>query len=128
MRMPSRTSLLYSFNLTPYELVLEPVPHCCHNERQVVALTVLRAAFFRGENTQRFVRRSRRVEQRLRVRERNLLVFGAVDDQERAAHLLHHAIEAEGLELLQRLVERVDAEDPGNVMPGHRERRLEFDV
>ena len=38
----------------------------------------------------------------LRQRQRNLLVAGAVQQQERTGHLLHDAVEAEALELLER--------------------------
>src|SRR6202035_3895331 len=86
---------------------------------------MLRAALFRREYAQRLVGGAGRIVERLRIFERNLLVVFAMHDQERAAHLLHHAVEPERLELFQRGVEAVDAEDPHDVVAGHRHRRLE---
>src|SRR5262245_4965456 len=94
------------------ELVLEPVPHLGAAEREIVALTVLRAALFGGEDTQRLVGRSAGVVERLRVGERNLLVVCPVGNEKRAAHLLHHPVEAERLEALERVVKRVGAQNP----------------
>src|SRR6202451_2044536 len=89
---------------------------------------MLRAALFRRENAQRLVGGARGLVERLSVFERNLLVVLAVHDQERAAHLLHHAVEPERLELFQRRVEAVDAEDPHDVMARHRHRGLETGI
>src|SRR5262249_15864747 len=46
-------------------------------------------------------------------------------DQERAAHLLHHAVEAERLEALERVVERIGAQNPHDLLARHRKRRFE---
>src|SRR5262245_54422851 len=80
------------FALSPQQLVLEPAPHGGAAEREVIALAMLGAAFLAREHAQRLVLRSAGVVERLRVGERDLLVVGAVHNQERAAHLLHHAV------------------------------------
>src|SRR5215470_16396238 len=108
------------------ELVLEPAPHGGAAEREIVALAVLGAAFLAREHAQRLVLRPTSVVERLRILERNLLVVLAVHDQERAAHLLHDAVEPERLQLLECVIEGVGAENPHDVMAGHRERSLEL--
>src|SRR5438132_410692 len=87
----------------PQQLVLEPAPHRGGAERKIVALAVLRAAFLGGEHAQRLVGRPAGVVERLRILERDLLVVLAMHAKERAAHLLHHAIELERLEPPQRI-------------------------
>src|SRR5262249_60639354 len=96
----------------PLQSVLHPVPHLGAAQREVVALAVLGAAFFRREDAQRLVRRAAGRVQRLGVAQRNLLVVGAVHQEKRAAHLLHHAVETERLEPPPRRLQRVDAAEP----------------
>ena len=79
---------------------------------------MLRAALLRGEHAQRLVGGARRVVERLRIFQRNSLVVLAVHHQEWTAHLLHHAVEPERLELLQRGVQRINAEIGTTWWPG----------
>src|SRR5215471_7455176 len=75
--------------------ICQPVPHGGGAERQVIALAVLSTAFIAGEDAQRLIRRAARRIKRLGILERHLLVVLAVHDEERAAHLLHNAVEPE---------------------------------
>src|SRR6266481_2088236 len=115
-RQAGRQTARWTTQLSANELVLEPAPHGGAAEREVVALAVLRAAFLAGEDAQRLVLRAAGVVERLRIPEWDLLVILAVHDQERATHLLHHAVELERLELLQCFFERRGAEDPHDVV------------
>jgi len=54
---------------------------------------VLRSAFFSGVDTKRLVLRTACIELFLRISKRDLLIFGAMHQQERATHLLQHAVE-----------------------------------
>src|SRR5262249_57685842 len=67
--------------------------------------------------------RADRGEALLRERERNLLVAAAVQQEERAGHLLHDAVEAEALELLERRLVALDAEHPLQMLRRHRQRQ-----
>ena len=82
---------------------------------------MLRSAFFSGVDTKRLVLRTACIELFLRISKRDLLIFGAMHQQERATHFLHHAVELEWLERFERLIERIHAEYPCNVMPRHRQ-------
>src|SRR5215471_3879064 len=81
------------------------------------------AALLAREHLEGLARRADGVEALLSGGERDLSVTLAVHEQERTADLLHHALEPEPLELLQRLVLCLDAEDPQEMVPRYRERR-----
>src|SRR5262249_57409113 len=71
------------------EHVGDPVPHRGDADRDVVDLAVVEAAFVTVEDAQHLLSGAHGVEQRVRESKRNLLVTLAVQEQERAAHLLH---------------------------------------
>src|SRR5260370_859655 len=84
------------------EHVLDPVPHGVHADGDVVDLTMVKAALLATEHLERLVLRAHRREAFLRERKRYLLVAFAVQEQERAAHLLHDAVQAKIVKLLKR--------------------------
>src|SRR5260370_39512428 len=63
---------------------------------------MMEAAFLAAEHLEGLLPGADRVEAFLRERERDLLVAAAMHQQEGAFHLLHNAVEAETLELLER--------------------------
>src|SRR5215467_10919357 len=89
----------------------------------VVDLTVVEAALVAIEYLERLLLGADRGETTLSERERDLLVAAAVQEQERARHLLHDAVEPEAFELLQRCRIAIDAEHPLQVLRRHRQRQ-----
>src|SRR5690606_15265692 len=94
-----------------------------HADAHVVDLAVAVAALLAREHLERLVLRADRVVALLRERKGDLLVALAVHEQERARDPLHYSVQTEAFEALHRFLARVDAEDPEQVPPRHRERR-----
>src|SRR2546425_1222894 len=80
------------------------------------------AALLAREDLERLPRRADGAEALLRGGERDLGVALAVNQQEGAPDSLHHPVEPEALEPLQRRVPRGHAENPEQVLPGHGQR------
>src|SRR2546426_6347840 len=80
------------------------------------------AALLAREDLERLPRRADGAEALLRRDERDLGVALAVNQQEGAPDSLHHPVEPEALEPLQRRVPRGHAENPEQVLPGHGQR------
>src|SRR5262249_30407954 len=101
--------------------VLEPVPHVGGADRDVVALAVMVTALLAREDLERLLLRRDSIEALLRDRERDLRIALAVREKERALELLHHAVEREAFELLQRLGWCRHPEDPEEMVRRHRQ-------
>src|SRR5262249_47460439 len=108
------------------KLVFEPAPHGRAAQREIVALAVLRAAFLAGEHAQRLVFRSAGTGERRRIAQRNLPVVLAGPHQERPPLFRHAAVGLDRPEPLQCVLERRGAQDPHDVVAGHRQRCLEL--
>src|SRR5262249_33426052 len=82
------------------------------------------AAFLAREHLEGLARRAHGLEALPSGGQRGPAAALAVQEEERAADFLGHAVEPKALELLQRLLLRLDAEDPQQLLPGHRERGI----
>src|SRR5262249_16181691 len=83
------------------EHVFDPVPHVMHSNRDIDDLTVMEAAFLALEDLAGLLLRADGGETFFRERQRNLLIAGAMLEQERTGHLLHDAVKPERFERLE---------------------------
>src|SRR5262245_20693387 len=102
--MPATSAGMTAKLLARLQHLLEPIPHIGRTDALVVDLAVVVAAFLAGEDLHCLLLRADGVEALLRFTQWNLLVAVAVQHQERAADLLHHAVELERFEMLEYLV------------------------
>src|ERR1700683_3038752 len=90
---------------------------------RIVHLTMVEAAFLAREHFQRLLFGADGIETSFCDLERNLLVALAVQQEERAGHLLHDAVEAERLEFFHRRSAIGNAEYPLQMFGRYRQRR-----
>src|ERR1700692_3438845 len=103
------SSLWAHLSFAGMENVGDPIPHIMNADGGVVDLAMMEAAFLAGEDFERLLLGSDRLVKFLRDLERDLLVALAVQQEERAGHLLHDAVEPEAFQLFQRRRAVVDA-------------------
>src|SRR5580704_10030403 len=96
-------SLIYLFGListgllsfASVENVGDPIPHIMNANGGVVDLAMMEAAFLAGKDFERLLLGADRLVKFFRDLDRDLLVAGAMQQEERAGHLLHDAVELE---------------------------------
>src|SRR5215470_4069165 len=82
-----------------FQRIGDPVPHIVYADRDIVDLAMMKAAFLAVEHLEGLVFGADRGERLLGQRQGDLLIAGAVEQEERAGHLLHDAVEPEPFEL-----------------------------
>src|SRR5262249_17497824 len=100
----------------------DPVEHVVYADCNVVDLTMMKATFVATEGLERFLFGTRRFKKLLGQLKRYLLIAGAVQQQKRAGHLLHDAVEPETFEFFQRSGAVGDAQHPLQMLGRYRKR------
>src|ERR1700692_4621948 len=106
------SSLWAHLSFAGMENIGDPIPHIMNPDGGVVDLAMMEAAFLAGEDFERLLLGADGFVKLLRDLDRDLLVARAMQQQERAGHLLHDAVELEVFQFFERRGAVVDAEHP----------------